>query len=171
MELILAEIPDPHTDPELYKLVKSHMIHGPCGIFNTDSPCMEDGKCKKHFPKQISEETVISENGAVIYKRRQTENRITINCRRIGERRFSSLWVVPYSPYLLKKYRCHINVEACASLKSVKYLHKYFFENPNSALIKIVERHRDQQDDNVNNVNEGEIADRELEYNEYMKYG
>lgn len=29
--IISAEIPNVETDPELYNLVRSHMIHGPCG--------------------------------------------------------------------------------------------------------------------------------------------
>ena len=37
-------------------------------------------------------------------------------------------WVVPYNPYLLKKYNAHINVEACTSPKSVKYLYKYIYK-------------------------------------------
>jgi hypothetical protein len=49
-QIISAEIPDTLTDPELFDIVTSHMIHGPCGAFNMTSPCMEDGKCKKCFP-------------------------------------------------------------------------------------------------------------------------
>ena len=37
-------------------------------------------------------------------------------------------WVVPYSPYLLKKIRCHINVEYCASILAIKYLFLYHFK-------------------------------------------
>ena len=33
-----------------------------------------------------------------------------------------------HSPYLLQKYHCHINVEACVSIKSVKYLYKYLYK-------------------------------------------
>ena len=33
-------------------------------------------------------------------------------------------WVVPYYPWLSMKYAAHINVEACMSVKSVKYLYK-----------------------------------------------
>ena len=36
-------------------------------------------------------------------------------------------WVVPYSPYLLKKFKCHINVEYCASISVIKYLFLYHF--------------------------------------------
>ena len=33
-------------------------------------------------------------------------------------------WVVPYSPYLLLKHNCHINIETCVSMKGIKYLYK-----------------------------------------------
>ncbi|PWZ34228.1 hypothetical protein Zm00014a_038493, partial [Zea mays] len=34
-------------------------------------------------------------------------------------------WVVPYNPYLLRLLNCHNNVEACRSIKVVKYMFKY----------------------------------------------
>jgi hypothetical protein len=34
-------------------------------------------------------------------------------------------WVVPYNPYLCFQFNAHINVEYCASIKSIKYLFKY----------------------------------------------
>jgi len=33
--------------------------------------------------------------------------------------------VVPYNPYLLSKFNCHINVEICCDIKIVKYIYKY----------------------------------------------
>lgn len=33
-------------------------------------------------------------------------------------------WVVPYNPYLLSKFNCHIHVEICADIKVVKYICK-----------------------------------------------
>uniref|UniRef100_A0A671VV85 ATP-dependent DNA helicase n=1 Tax=Sparus aurata TaxID=8175 RepID=A0A671VV85_SPAAU len=38
--VVSAEIPDKETNPELHRIVTSHMIHGPCGQWNRDSPCM-----------------------------------------------------------------------------------------------------------------------------------
>ena len=32
---------------------------------------------------------------------------------------------LPYNPYLVRHFNCHINVEACGSIKAVKYLFKY----------------------------------------------
>lgn len=52
-EYVSAEIPDPKLLPDLHKLVVSHMIHGPCGEANKHSPCIENGKCTKQFPKTV----------------------------------------------------------------------------------------------------------------------
>ncbi|XP_027180792.1 uncharacterized protein LOC113779417 [Coffea eugenioides] len=37
-------------------------------------------------------------------------------------------WVVPYNPYLLAKFNCHINVEICSTVKAVKYIYKYIYK-------------------------------------------
>ena len=39
--VVSAEIPDTETNPELDRIVTSHMIHGLCGQWNRDSPCTE----------------------------------------------------------------------------------------------------------------------------------
>ena len=52
-KLICAEIPDPEENPELHSLVKQCMIHGPCGALNITSVCMEEGMCRKGFPKDF----------------------------------------------------------------------------------------------------------------------
>ena len=55
--LISAEIPDEEEDLELYNLVKSCMIHGPCDVQNLNCVYMEDGNCQKKFPKSFCDET------------------------------------------------------------------------------------------------------------------
>ncbi|WVZ80033.1 LOW QUALITY PROTEIN: hypothetical protein U9M48_027548, partial [Paspalum notatum var. saurae] len=59
---ISAEIPDPHEDPLGYVLVSEHMMHGPCGEQNENSPCMKKGKCSKYYPKQFQNETNFTDN-------------------------------------------------------------------------------------------------------------
>ena len=42
-DVIRAEIPDPVAEPDLFQIIKSHMVHGPCGEYNL----MEKNKCSK----------------------------------------------------------------------------------------------------------------------------
>ena len=34
-------------------------------------------------------------------------------------------WIVPYSPFCLLRFQCHINVECAISFGSMKYINKY----------------------------------------------
>jgi hypothetical protein len=68
--IITAEIPNPETNALGYVLIIEHMVHGPCGDFNVNAPCMKNDFCSKGYPKDFQEETTINENGAAIYRRR-----------------------------------------------------------------------------------------------------
>ena len=46
-------------------------------------------------------------------------------------------WIVPYNPWLLLKYNCHINVEICCSIKSVKCLYKYVYKSPDRVSMEV----------------------------------
>ncbi|KAL8090223.1 hypothetical protein AgCh_039626 [Apium graveolens] len=74
---VSVDIPDPITDPVSYEAVKSLMIHGPCGLQNTKSPCMNNCRCTKHFPKKYCRETYFDQSGFLIYRRYNTG--ITVN--------------------------------------------------------------------------------------------
>ncbi|GFS55863.1 ATP-dependent DNA helicase [Trichonephila clavipes] len=119
-DVIRAELPDQEVDPELFDVVKTYMVHSPCGSYNPRSPCMKNGICSKRFPKPFSTETVTGECGYPFYRRRSPENsdiRTTIqsraNCIDIDNR-----WIVTFSPVLLRTFREHINAELCSSIKS-----------------------------------------------------
>ena len=68
-DIICAELPpDPSlTENEeerkqmqlLQDMVTRNMIHGPCGISNPKAQCMNDGKCKKGYPKPYAKHTVV----------------------------------------------------------------------------------------------------------------
>ena len=54
-----------------------------------------------------------------------------------NHRKIDNSWIVPYSPYLLLRYNCHINVEICASTKATKYLYKYLNKGGDRAMMRI----------------------------------
>lgn len=132
-DVVCAEIPDP-SDEILYSIVKSSMIHGPCGDFNPDSPCMDEiaGElaCTKGFPKPFREFTNLNVNGYPEYRRRNG-NTVTIKNEKFGNE-----WVVPYNPYLTRKFNAHCNVEVCSTVQSVKYIYKYLYKGYDCAMIK-----------------------------------
>ncbi|XP_075074581.1 uncharacterized protein LOC142162158 [Nicotiana tabacum] len=68
--IISAELPDKKVDPHDYNVVTNFMMHGPCGAARKSSPCMQNGRCTKHFPKKFVSSTTIDEDGYPIYRRR-----------------------------------------------------------------------------------------------------
>jgi hypothetical protein len=121
--LISAEFPDEHEMPELYELVKKFMVHNPCGTQNPQSPCMDGNKCSKSFPKPFRDQTTVSDDSYANLRRRNDGKQHIINGKEVDNR-----WVVPHSPWLIWKYRCHINVECITSVKAIKYIYKYVYK-------------------------------------------
>ncbi|XP_046632783.1 uncharacterized protein LOC124312311 [Daphnia pulicaria] len=132
---ICAEIPDKSLHPRLYAAVMAHMIHGPCGAINKKSPCMDVEGCTKKFPKDFIAGTIINDNGYPTYRRRDTGVKHPLKRGNVVYE-VDNRWVVPYNPWLLLKYDCHINLESCASLTSVKYIFKYVYKGHDSGNIE-----------------------------------
>ncbi|XP_054782009.1 uncharacterized protein LOC129289243 [Prosopis cineraria] len=118
--IISAEIPNKEAQPELHDVVVNYMLHGPCGIANPHSPCMDKGICTKQFPKNFNSTTVIHEDGYPRYKREDNGVHVMKNGIPLDNR-----YVIPYNATLLLKYGAHINVERCNQGDSIKYLFKY----------------------------------------------
>ena len=116
-----AEIPDSEDDPILYRIVVNNMMHGPC-----DNRCIIDGKCSKHFPKEFQEETVLSADGYLYYKRRNNNRTIVRHNQNVDNR-----FVVAYC-------------QRVSSVKSVKYLYKYVYKGYDAANITIEENDTDR---------------------------
>ena len=133
--MISAEIPDP-KDTLLFDTISRFNVHGPCGSEIPDAVCMDEGKCTKKYPKRFLETTTLAEDSYPIYKR--SNNGRVIDLRR-GHRIFQvdNRSIVPYCPYLSKKYNCHINIEICSGIKYVKYLFKYVTKGHDCALLRM----------------------------------
>lgn len=132
--VISTEIPDPELDPLLYDIVKSTMIHGPCGHLNRNSPCMLNGSCSKRYPRPFSKDTHTADDGYPQYRRRAPSDggfSIEINGVKIDNQ-----WVVPYNPVLSRIFMAHINVELCNSVKSIKYICKYVNKGSDQVLFR-----------------------------------
>jgi len=113
----------PTDNDDLLKLIKSYMVHRPCGNHNPNAPCMVNGECSKGFSKPFGEQTIVTEDFYARTRRCNTGQKYAV-----GEHEVDNRWVVCYSPYLTWKYRCHINVESIASVKAVKYIYKYVYK-------------------------------------------
>ncbi|XP_026436770.1 uncharacterized protein LOC113334784 isoform X2 [Papaver somniferum] len=108
------------------------MIHMPCSL-SVDSVCKKNGKCKKKFPKKFAPATLEGEDSYPIYRRRDDGREVTLHNGKV----VNNSWVVPYNPWLLKKYDCHINVDICSSVKSVKYLYKYVWKGVDCVCMEV----------------------------------
>ena len=81
------------------------------------------GECKKQYPRAFNSETVLGDSDIYPNYRRRSPRDGGATAEHKG-RLIDNQWVVPYSPYLLLKYKCHINVECCLSVRGVKYLYR-----------------------------------------------
>lgn len=102
--IISAEIPDPNTDPSLYDIIRRHMIQGPCGKCNPNSPCMKDKMCTKRYPREFVQETQTGNDGYPLYRRRKPEDGgHTVAIKLKGsDKIIDNRWVVPHNQLLSK---------------------------------------------------------------------
>ncbi|XP_074290999.1 uncharacterized protein LOC141617736 [Silene latifolia] len=122
-EYIYAELPDSAENPHLFSVVVRHMMDGPCGRDNPTNPCMRDGWCKNHYPREFTDTTTNGRDSYPIYRRRHRGLEVTVRGSQLNNR-----WVIPYNPFLLGKYECHLNVEICSTIKAIKYMYKYVYK-------------------------------------------
>ncbi|KAL1971972.1 hypothetical protein VTN31DRAFT_2060 [Thermomyces dupontii] len=119
-QFVSAEIPSAFNEPTL----------APYSLDNDGRP----RPCSRGFPKPFNSETTITPGQYAQYRRRDgSKVELVIN----GEvKSVENEWVVPFSPYLRSTYNTHISVEVCASINSLKYLHKYMHKGSDRATIE-----------------------------------
>ncbi|XP_058122882.1 uncharacterized protein LOC131293860 [Anopheles ziemanni] len=132
-KVVSAEIPDP-VNAELHETIRKCMTHGPCGPSHPQDvilillPCMKDGVCSKHFPKAFCEHTRREENGYPLYRRRNNGRTVKLDARRNHGVELDNRYVVFTNQPRIVGDNCHINVEVCTTVTSVKYLYKYVYK-------------------------------------------
>lgn len=123
---IRAYWPDPATEPLLFETVKRCMVH------SCSDRCRENGKCTKHFPKPFQSQTTIDGKGYPLYYQPDNGQTHEVNGVPVDNR-----WIVPYNPYLLAKFDCHINVKSLVSFSTLKYVHKYIHKGSDCATLQV----------------------------------
>jgi hypothetical protein len=93
---------------------------------------MEEGKCKKQYPRKFQSETVTDVNRYPIYWRRNIRHTILVHGIELN-----NCWVVLHNVYLSTKYDVHIKVEVCNNIHAVKYLFKYVYKGHDCATVEI----------------------------------
>ncbi|XP_076916723.1 uncharacterized protein LOC143576541 [Bidens hawaiensis] len=150
---ISAEIPNPDTDPKLYKIVSECMIHGPCGLARPNAPCMDGGVCSKGFPKRYQASTTFDKNGYIKYKRSAYGFSVKKNDIEVD-----NAYIVPYNRTLSLLFNAHINVEYCGWNMMIKYLFKYVSKGSDRIRFKLTQStHKVDTDQNSLSVTCNEI--------------
>jgi len=132
---ITAEIPteEDAIGQDLRGIIQSTMVYSHCAGCNRDTLCMQGLNpltaqiCRKGYPCQFQQETVITDDGYPLYRRRDTGVSFPVEVRTTGGNIplvINNQRVVPYSPYFPLRYKTHIDVEVCGSVKAVKCIHK-----------------------------------------------
>jgi len=147
--MINAKLPNPEINKLAHKTVARCMMHGPCGATFPNAPCMEEGKCKKQYPRKFQFETVTNVNGYPIYQRRDMGCTLLVHGVELDNH-----WVVPHNVYLSTKYDTHINIEVCNNIRVVNYLFKYIYKGHDRATIEISCQNDNATEGNVVEIDE-----------------
>ena len=125
--MVSAEIPDPKKHPKLNKIVLQNNIHVCNSNANDPTSCIENGICKKGFPFDLRNDTILVDSSYPLYRRRNNHpSTIEKKGRLIN---VTDARVVPYNPALSLLLNCHCNIQACSQIFQFKYFFKYFTKN------------------------------------------
>ena len=135
----MTELPSHEAHPVLHSIVKSNMVHGPRGIeYNPHGVCMANGSCTKKYPKGgLSLKQQQGIDGYSKYRRRAPQDgshiakiTLTVSGQR-EEKNIDNRWIV------LCQMNCHVNVELCMSVRSIKYVLKYVTKRCDQAVFAL----------------------------------
>jgi hypothetical protein len=135
--IVCVEFLNQDEDLVLFNIILENMVHGLC----TRDKCLdENGRCKKHFPKPFQQHTTLEADRYPLYRRREDGREFEKNSHL-----YTNKHVVPYNPKLSRKYECYTNIEICASVQLVKYIHKYSYKGHDGAAMRFGEETDENQ--------------------------
>ncbi|XP_066351367.1 uncharacterized protein [Miscanthus floridulus] len=103
--------------------------------------------CKNHYPRPFCDVTIQGKDSYPIYRRREDGQKEKVHGHELDNR-----WVMPYNPYLLRLFYCHINVEACGSIKAIKCMFKYIYKGHDQASMAVREADKEGSEGNVDEI-------------------
>lgn len=85
--------------------------------------------CQRHYPQPFRSTLHTNTSGRAEYKRLDNGDKATIKCKN-GENKavdavIDNRGIVPYNPYLLMKYDCHICVDLVTAMAVIAFFYKY----------------------------------------------
>lgn len=121
---------------KLREKVIKFQVHHKCGNFNPNAPCMSTDRktnkkhCSKQFPQPFRTNfTTNPKTGRAEYRRLDNGDTAKVK-QKNGDNKYvetdiDNRYVVPYNPYLLMKYDCHICFDLVTANAVVAYIYKY----------------------------------------------
>jgi len=130
-------IPDETKFPDLHKLVTTKMVHQTCG-----PRCLRNNKCTKGYPQAWREETTLDDGRGFVAMARpfvplSEHSTIPLQTFELRGKVYDRRNIVPYSPYLLQRLGCHVNVVPVNSFRQIAYLFKYVFKGGDLASLEL----------------------------------
>ena len=110
---------------------------------------MNNEKCSKKYSKDYSEQTILTSDEYLKYRRRNDDVFVIKS-----DHRYINRHVISYNSYLSAKYNCHINIEVANGILAVKYLYKYVYKGHDRMSIS-VERDDDAAIDEIREYLDG----------------
>ncbi|GBM83685.1 hypothetical protein AVEN_84254-1 [Araneus ventricosus] len=108
-----------------------------------NTPCFHDGKVRlpnqREAPDLFKELLFSNSQDAKIYQQQIRSYKATLALASMGAEIKAHPGTI-YSalqPLADRKFNAHINVEVCASVKSVKYLYKYVYEGHDAVSVRL----------------------------------
>ncbi|PKU78064.1 hypothetical protein MA16_Dca018561 [Dendrobium catenatum] len=111
---------------------------------------MKKGLCKNKYPRSFLRQTIVGDDSYPIYRRRNDGQQVKVRNKYLDNR-----WIIPYNPYLLSRYNCHINVEICSGIKAMKYIYKYIYKGHDKISVSFSQKNGEQPFDEIKQYQDG----------------